>query len=308
VIVTVTPNVALDVTYDVHELVPHASHRVAAVRAMAGGKGINVASVLTGLGHRATAVGMVGGATGELVRHDVAARGIPHLLVGANHETRRTVTVVSLADGEATAFNEPGPAVRAQEWSELLEAVRRLLGEQPGPGVLVGSGSVPVGFPDDGYAQLVSLATRAGWQTVVDTSGPALLGAVAGVPDLVKPNARELAEVTGTDDPVTGAKTLQDKGARAVLVSLGPEGMVLVGADGQVVRAALGSGLPGNPTGAGDAAVAAVAHGLQAGLASRELLRDAVAWSAAAVLQPVAGVVDETDVARLRGEVRVWRD
>jgi tagatose 6-phosphate kinase len=54
--------------------------------------------------------------------------------------------------------------------------------------------------------------------------------------------------------------------------------------------------------------VAAVARSLEAGVTPEALLMDAVAWSAAAVLQPVAGMVDEADVARLRGEVRVWRD
>jgi 1-phosphofructokinase family hexose kinase len=309
VIVTVTPNVALDITYEVERLVPHASHRVAAVRAMAGGKGINVASVLTGQGNLATAVGVVGGVTGELVRTDLAARGIPHVLVEADHETRRTVTVVSLADGEATAFNEPGPAIGPPEWSALLSTVRRLASEPDREaGVLVGSGSVPEGFPEDGYAQLVRAAADAGWRTVVDSSGPALLAALAGAPDVVKPNARELAEVTGLEDPVSGAKALQDKGARDVLVSLGPEGLVLVSGDGDVVRAALESGLAGNATGAGDAVVAAVARSLAEGGSPEVLLTDAVAWSAAAVLQPVAGVVDEADVARLRGSVRVWRD
>jgi tagatose 6-phosphate kinase len=309
VIVTVTPNVALDITYEVARLVPHASHRVAAVRAMAGGKGINVASVLTVLGNPTTAVGVVGGVTGELVRTDLAARGIPHVLVEADHETRRTVTVVSLADGEATAFNEPGPTILGAEWSSLLSTVRGLVAEPAGStGVLVGSGSVPGGFPDDGYAQLVRVAAEAGWRTVVDTSGRALLAAVAGRPDLVKPNARELAEVSGVDDPVAGAKALQDKGARDVLVSLGPDGLVLVGGDGDVVRAGLEAGPAGNATGAGDAVVAAVARSLEAGAAPESLLTDAVAWSAAAVLQPVAGMVDEADVARLRGQVRVWRD
>lgn len=308
-IVTVTPNLALDVTYDVDRVVLHTSHRVRTVHAMAGGKGVNVASVLTGLGKPVVAAGLAGGTTGSLVRDDLSARGIRHVLVEARHETRRTVTVVSLDDGEATAFNEPGAAVAPREWAELLAAVGALVDEGgAGGGVLVGSGSVPGGFPDDGYAQLVRVAAADGWHTVVDSSGPALLGALEAGPDLVKPNARELAEVTGATDPITGARALQDKGARDVLVSLGPDGMVLVTRGGEVLRAALGASLPGNPTGAGDAAVAAAAAALAAGASAGEMLTDAVAWSAAAVLQPVAGMVDESDVARLRGEVRVWRD
>ncbi len=64
-ILTVTPNAALDVTYDVTSLMPRATNRVRAVRHRAGGKGVNVASVLTGLGVPVTATGFRGGRTGR---------------------------------------------------------------------------------------------------------------------------------------------------------------------------------------------------------------------------------------------------
>jgi tagatose 6-phosphate kinase len=102
-----------------------------------------------------------------------------------------------------------------------------------------------------------------------------------------------------------GARALQRKGARHVVVSLGADGVLAVAPDGTVVRAGLGEHLRGNPTGAGDAAVAAVAAGLARGSAWDECVRDAVAWSAAAVLQPTAGVVDPADIDRLRAAVRV---
>jgi tagatose 6-phosphate kinase len=97
---------------------------------------------------------------------------------------------------------------------------------------------------------------------------------------------------------------LQDRGARHVLVSLGPHGMVLVSPGAEVLRAAPGEPLRGNPTGAGDAAVAAVASGLASGTDWPGVLADAVAWSGAAVLQPVAGVADPHDIDRLRTAVR----
>jgi fructose-1-phosphate kinase PfkB-like protein len=92
-----------------------------------------------------------------------------------------------------------------------------------------------------------------------------------------------------------------------VVASLGPDGILLVGPDGSVLRGALEQPLRGNPTGAGDAVVAAVAAGLAAGCDWEQLLADAVAWSAAAVLQPVAGRVDDGDIARLRAAVRIRR-
>ena len=307
VIVTVTPNPALDVTYAVERLTVHRSHRVLEVREVAGGKGLNVASVLSSQGQPVLAVGLVGGAAGERLLADLDARGIRHSCVTSPVETRRTVTVVSRADGEATAFNEPGAPCAPGQWDSVVAHTGRVLVEH-GAAVLVASGSVPPGFPSDGYAQLVAAGHAAGCRVVLDASGDALLGGVAAGPDVVKPNRDELAEVTGSDDPVAGARLLQDRGAGDVLVSLGPDGMVWVPAQGPVLRAALGHALRGNPTGAGDAAVAAVAAGLLAGEPPELVLRNAVAWSAAAVLQPVAGVVSADDLARLGSDVTIWRD
>ena len=68
---------------------------------------------------------------------------------------------------------------------------------------------------------------------------------------------------------------------------------------------ALPQPLTGNPTGAGDACVAALAAGLLNPLPWPELLADAVACSAAAVASPVAGAVDPDRVRRLRADVVV---
>jgi 1-phosphofructokinase family hexose kinase len=307
VIVAVTPNPALDVTYEVKRLVPHTSHRVLRVHEVAGGKGINVASVLTVLGHVVVATGALGGPAGEQLKADLDARGIAHDFLDCGLPTRRTVTVVSTGEGEATAFNEPGPPWVPAQCDALADHVSRLVAQRR-PGVLVASGSVPPGFRAAGYADLVAAGRRHGCPVLVDASREALLGCLPAQPDVVKPNRDELREATGVDNPVEGARVLQDEGARDVLVSLGAEGMVLVRPSGEVLRAALGSDLRGNPTGAGDAAVAAVAAGLAAGRGWEDILGDAVAWSAAAVLQPVAGVVDADDVARLARDVTVWRD
>ena len=148
-------------------------------------------------------------------------------------------------------------------------------------------------------------AREAGARTVVDASTDALLAALPAGPDLVKPNHHELAEVSGETDPVAGARRLLGQGAREVVVSAGAEGLVDVRADGEVWRAALDAPLSGNPTGAGDAAVAALAAALAEGRPVREALADAVAWSAAAVLHPLAGQVRPEDVSRLLPRVHV---
>jgi tagatose 6-phosphate kinase len=60
-----------------------------------------------------------------------------------------------------------------------------------------------------------------------------------------------------------------------------------------------------NPTGAGDAAVAALATGLLERLSWPDALRRAVAWSAASVLEPVAGAISPAEAGRLADLVTV---
>jgi tagatose 6-phosphate kinase len=272
VIVTVTPNLALDVTYELPELLPGRAHRVETVHTRAGGKGVNVARVLRSLGHDVLVVGLAGGPTGEAVRADLDAAGLAHDLVPITGETRRTVTVV--VGGEATLLNEPGPVVTAEEWTALEERI-------PDADVVVISGSLPPGVPEDAVARLA----RRDVPVIVDTSGEALRHA-APYAWAVKPNAAELAELTGTDDPEAGARSLR---ARAVVVSLGADGLLAVTGD-EVHRMAPAQVVSGNPTGAGDAVVAALAAGI--GSPWPDLLKDAAALSAAAVLAPVAGSYD----------------
>lgn len=303
-VVTVTPNAAVDVTYRVASLAPGSTHRVIEAREVAGGKGVNVASVLAARGHPVVTTGLLGGLTGDVVRADLDARRIEHHFLDVAAETRRTLTVVDASAGDATVFNEPGPSICHDAWSELVDCVRYVL-RRSAASVLVASGSLPPGAPSDAFTQLTRAGHDAGCRVVVDTSGPGLLACLAAHPDVVKPNLQELIEATGLRDPVAAVRSLHQRGARVVLLSLGPDGLVLAHSDHPWVRARLDQVLTGNPTGAGDAAVAAIAACLADRRSLRTGLVDAVAWSAAAVLQEVAGTVDAEDVDRLLPRVQV---
>lgn len=302
-IVTVTPNPALDVSYQVPVLRPGHTHRVAAVFERAGGKGLNVSRVLHELGAKTLAIAPIGGILGDSIRADLLDSSVPHELLPIATATRMTVTVVATdtaadtaddpaADDsagldEATVLNEPGAALDETDWTRLLALVKVHL---DGARVLVCSGSLPPGVDPDAYADLVVLGHSRGCPVVVDTSGPALTLAAEAGADVVKPNAAELRAVLDVADPVAGAEELRARGAGAVVVSLGRAGMLAVTGEGRW-RATPPRAVTGNPTGAGDAAVAALAHGIERDLPWPDRLRLAVAWSAAAVAAPTAGSV-----------------
>ncbi|MFE0934868.1 1-phosphofructokinase family hexose kinase, partial [Streptomyces mutabilis] len=182
-ILTVTLNTALDITYRVQGLRPHASHRVSEVTERPGGKGLNVARVLAALGHEVTVTGFAGGSTGDVVRAGLT--GVPKVadaLVPVAGATRRTVAVVDERTGDTTQLNEPGPVVAPAEWNAFQEAYEDLL---DGASAVALCGSLPPGVPVGAYAGLVRAARTAGVPVLLDTSGEPLRRGVAARPDLI---------------------------------------------------------------------------------------------------------------------------
>lgn len=306
-ILTVTLNTALDLTYRVPRLDVHGSHQVRGVVQRPGGKGLNVARVLAALGRRTVVTGFAGGLTGSELRELLALEeGVTDELVPTAGSTRRTVGVVDESGGGSTQFNEPGPHISPEEWSGFRQVYARLLREGPDGGAeaVALCGSLPPGVPVGAYAQLTKEAHDAGVPVVLDTSGEPLRRGLAARPDLVKPNAGELAGVTGTTEPLRAARAAQRRGARSVAASLGPEGMLLVTPDG-TWQAGPPRSLPGNPTGAGDSAVAGLLSGLVESAPWPEMLARAVALSAATVRAPTAGEFDAEVHAELLAQVTV---
>ncbi len=293
-ILTVTPNAALDLTWWVDRIEPGATHRVPSGMARAGGKSLNVARVAHQQGHDVLAIATAGGTTGAELELELGASGVPHTLVPVAASTRRSLALYDAGADETSIFNEYGENHSAEEWALLLAAVERAL---PGASCLVGSGSLPPGADTGFYPELVRLAGARGIPSIIDTSGPALLAAADAGATVLKPNREELVAATDIADPIRGARALIARGARLVLLSLGSAGMIAVSADDRAGH--LGARLPeplvGNPTGAGDAAVAAVAacfaESAGATPPTEAILRRATAWSAAAVLMPLAGEI-----------------
>ncbi len=256
-ILTVTLNLALDVTYEVAELVPHTSHRVTAVHSRGGGKGVNVARVLTSLGEDTLATGLCGGATGAAIEAELTASGIRHDFFHIQAESRRSIAVVA---ADATLFNEPGPHVTPAEWQAFLPHFTALARQAA---VVVLAGSLPPGIPQDAYAALSQAAHTAGARVLLDAEGEALRQALPARPDLVKINTAELA--AALDPPTTSirdaAAHLLSAGARAAVISRGPEGLIAITPAGRW-SARPPELIHGNPTGAGDAASAALARTL----------------------------------------------
>ncbi|SIR96842.1 1-phosphofructokinase family hexose kinase [Microbacterium sp. RURRCA19A] len=288
-IVTATPNPAVDLTLSVRDLDRGGSQSVPPAQRRLGGKAVNVARVAAQQGIDVTAV-LLGS-----VPDDLRAAGIPGVelvVVRTRTGIRSTYAIAEPETGAVTMLNETGAPRLPREWESFVDAVARA---RDTASCLVVSGSLP---PDADLAHvraLVGGARAAGVPVIADLVGDALWAAAAAGADVVKPNRAELQRTVGYDDPEAGARALQHSGAGMVIVSLGEEGLIVVPPAGAPVHAALDRALRGNPTGAGDAAVASVAARIDRGepLDATAVATAAVAWSAAAVLSPVAGTLDD---------------
>lgn len=304
-------NPALDITHEVAAVDWTGINRPAAVHDRPGGKGLNVARTLLALGAQAQVLGLAGGATGADVTSALAGLGVPATFTPVGGETRRTFAVVDTRHGRTALFNEPGPAVTQAEYAAFFALYESALA---GSAAVVLSGSLPRGLPAGAYAELVTAAAAAGVPAVLDTHGDALVAGAAAGPAIVKPNLAELEVLAGRSltagdgpDPVAvpaAAAELRSSGAGAVVVSLGPDGLLAVTPEG-TWRAAPPGPVDGNPTGAGDAVTAGLVHGLVQGRPWPERLRHAVALGTAAVAAPVAGEFSPGDYARVLAEVSV---
>lgn len=311
-IVVVCLNPALDITHRVPAVNWAGVNRPSAVYARPGGKGLNVARTLHALGADLLLTGLAGGITGAGIEAALGELGVPTALTPIAAETRRTFTIVD-GGGAVAAFHEAGPEVSAPEFTEFRGQYEKAM---DGAAAVVLSGSLPRGLAARTYATLIETAAAAGVPTVLDTHGEALLRGAAAGPAIVKPNLEELENLAGRRLSVpdgadraavaAAAGRLLSIGAQAVVTSLGPEGLFAATGDGYWrARAAT---VAGNATGAGDATVAALVHGLVLGRPWDERLRHAAALGAASVAAPVAGEFSHADYASALSAVAVNRD
>ncbi|MEU6777794.1 1-phosphofructokinase family hexose kinase [Nonomuraea angiospora] len=298
-ILTVTLNAALDVTYQVPDVDWDGVNRVSAVHRRAGGKGVNVARVLAALGQDVLVTGLAGGPTGQAIEEDLQAAGLPAALHPVAADSRTTLVVSEQAGTRTALFNEPGPEVTPAELAGFVRHFESLLDAAR---AVVISGSLPRGVPTDTYATLAAVAAEKGVPAIVDADGDPLRHAPKGRPSVVKPNREELARAVPGGTPAEGAQALRGQGAGAVVVSMGADGLLAVTGEG-TFTARMPYTVRGNPTGAGDSLVAGLALGLVESASWPDSLRRAAALGAAAVAAPVAGDFDPDVYADIHPQI-----
>jgi 6-phosphofructokinase 2 len=306
-ILTVTPNPAIDVSGATPVVTPEHKLRCTDVRRDPGGGGINVARVLTRFGARCAALYPAGPNLGRLLRELLDQEGVPSIPIDIAGETRESFTVLEHSSGREYRFVLPGPQLAPGEWEACLDGFASL---DEAPAWVVGSGSLPAGVPQDFFARLARVARDRGARMVLDTSGPPLAAALEQGVYLVKPNLRELRELTGEAleaeaDWVRAARSLVLAGkAEVVALSLGHRGALLATRDAVLRAPALQVDIA-STVGAGDSFVAAMLWRLASGASLEDAFRHGIAGGTAALLAPGTRLAFPQDTTRLARQVEV---
>lgn len=260
-IYTVTFNPSIDYIMRIDELSPGRTYRSRSEMMTVGGKGINVSIVLAELGIKSTALGFVGGFTGQAIEEFCRENGLDtnftHL------ESGNSRINIKIKSAEETEINAQGPQIPEDALTNLLAKTERL---QDGD-TLVLAGSVPDSVPDDIYGQILTRLTGRGVRVVVDATKNLLLNTLKFRPFLIKPNIHELRELFGADlkseeEIIAQAEKLREMGAMNVLVSMAERGSILVDEFNEVHRCGACLGTVSNSVGAGDSMVAGFLAGV----------------------------------------------
>jgi 1-phosphofructokinase len=299
-ILTITPNPALDYTIrlDSFEIGRRAKYRDPRIEPA--GKGINVSRMICRLGEATLALGLAAGESGELLRRTLKEEGVPNQMVEASGLTRINITLLTGPEGRATHLHGPGSTVSKDDVDKFTSQISTQILRAK---ILVLSGSFPPGMDPELLPSILGMARMLGVRTIVDVEGPLLAAAVAAGADVVKPNTLELGAllgrpVAGVEQSVAAAREIVARGAKTVVVTMRGEGAVAV-SDGKAWHIQAPREEVVRSIGAGDSFAAGIAVGLLRGMAMPDALRLAAAAGTATALHSGTGLGTREEVERL---------
>lgn len=259
-IYTITFNPAIDYIVSVPDYKSGAVNRAVSEKILAGGKGINVSTVLKNLGHDNTALGFTAGFTGDEIERILDNMGVKTDFI--HLDSGMTRINVKLKCSEETEVNGIGPKISDRALNELYSKLDKLKDGD----ILILAGSIPSSLPDSVYCEIMARLKDKDLKVIVDATRDLLVNVLEYKPFLIKPNNHELGEIFGKElksdeEIIECAKQLQAKGARNVLVSMAGDGGIFLGENGKIIKSLPPKGKVVNSTGAGDSMVAGFVAG-----------------------------------------------
>lgn len=246
-----------------------------------GGKGVNVARVLSQLGAPVHLYGFLGEG-GDTIRKEMEKRCVCSFF-DVSGACRTTVNIIDPKSGRETVITEAGPQVGESDVRELLLELSDRV--QPGD-IVAASGSIIAGAPSDIYAQISRICEEIGAKCALDCNTSALKSSLSGDVRYIlgKPNERELCALLRrerTKDVHALAEMARElmPPYEMLLVSMGAEGGILVTRE-EIYAAHIPPLDVVSTVGSGDAAFAGALFALEKGMDKRLILQTAMSCGA----------------------------
>ncbi|MCK4025628.1 tagatose-6-phosphate kinase [Streptococcus iners] len=306
-ILTITLNPSVDISYQLDAFHLDTVNRVEKVQKTAGGKGLNVTRVLKQIGEDVVATGFIGGEIGSYVKKQLTRKDIKSSFVEIGNETRNCIAV--LHDGKQTEILEQGPTIQEHEALNFIEHLEIILNNVD---VVVISGSLPKGLASSYYVKIIELCKKRGVAVVLDCSGEALKNVLESQqkPTVIKPNTEELSQLIGKEvtDDIQELKSVLSgqlfQGIDWIVVSLGAQGAFAKHND-KFYRVRIPKIKVVNPVGSGDSTVAGIAAGLVHALPDAELLKNANVLGMLNAQEEQTGYVNLENAESLYSQIEV---
>lgn len=305
-IATLTLNPAIDKSTVTEKIQPEKKIRCAEMLVEAGGGGINVSKAIRKLGGASTAIFTSGGRNGSLLEDILRSMDITAEPIKVLGETRENFSVAELSTNAQYRFVMPGPSLTKTDTDRCLAAIDQI---PETVNILVVSGSMPSGVPEDFLAQVAALASKKNIKLLIDSSGAGLAKALESGVYLVKPNLAELSQWVGKEElqlhevEEAASKLIRESGTEAVVVSLGPAGALLVSKT--ITKRIMAPTVKKKSTiGAGDSMVAGMAWMISQGKPLDEVAMFGVACGTAATMNAGTALFEAEDAHRLYEWIR----
>ena len=228
---------------------------------------------------------MAGGHFGNFFIELIHKKEILYQAFKIKNETRESLILFEESNQNQYLLDMIGPEVKEEEWQNLLKAIEDLNSVE----YIVASGSLPPGIPLDFYGRIAKIAKNKGIKFILDTSGEALKIALDEGVYLCKPNLKELGLLVGLEKldietaKIKAKEIIDSQKSEVVLVSLGPDGALLVSKD--FTKHILPPYAEKKSTvGAGDSMVAGMTFSLSQGKTLLEAFRYGIASGTAATM------------------------
>ena len=253
-IYTVTLNPSIDYVITLENLTLGQVNRLNSDQKLPGGKGINVSRILKRLNIDSTALGFLGGFTGDFIHDELSKEDITCKFTKTTSDTRINVKIKSQNE---TEINGQGPLISEEQIQSFLTTFNTLIHKND---IVVLAGSMPQGLSQNFYNQLIDIIHEKEADFIIDTTGNALIEALPKKPLLVKPNHHELAEIyhttfNSTEDILPYGQRLLADGAKYAIISMAGDGALFFTSD-HIYFANPIKGTVQNSVGAGDSMIA----------------------------------------------------